>query len=274
MTDRSASELFEQLLQLTCLLRSPEGCAWDRAQTIDSIRPHFVEEFHEVLEALDLHDDEKLQDELGDLLYLLTFIATVAEESNRFCMSDIISGIDAKLRRRHPHVFGDVVASTPDEVRQTWETIKLEERTHKGRRSLLDGLPAELSALLTARRIQEKAASVGFDWSDPSDVLDKIEEELKELRAEIDDGRVDLQENELGDLLFAVVNVARFQEIDPEAALRRTNLKFRRRFAAIEEAFKGRDLRDVGLEAMDRVWNESKIGEDASGEADDQSEES
>lgn len=274
MTDTSASQLFGQLLELTRLLRSSEGCAWDRAQTIDSIRPHFVEEFHEVLEALDLRDDEKLQDELGDLLYLLTFIATVAEENSLFSMSDIISGIDAKLRRRHPHVFGNVVASTPDEVRETWETIKLEEKTHKERRSLLDGLPVDLSALLTARRIQEKAAAVGFDWSDPKDVLDKVEEELRELRAEIEGGRLDLQENELGDLLFAVVNIARFQEIDPEAALRRTNLKFRRRFAAIEKAFKGQSLRDVGLEAMDRVWNESKMAEDVSGEANDQSEES
>ncbi len=280
MTDKRASQLFGQLLQLTRLLRSPKGCAWDRAQTIGSIRPHFVEEFHEVLEALDLHDDERLKDELGDLLYLIAFMAIVSEENDRFRMSDIISGIDAKLRRRHPHVFGDVVASTPDEVRGTWETIKLEEKTHKERRSMLDGLPHDLSALLTARRIQEKAASVGFDWDDPKDVISKIEEELEELRTEIEDGDVDLQENELGDLLFAIVNVARFQEIDPEAALRRTNLKFRRRFAAIEKAFEGQDLRDVGLEAMDKVWNESKTADPKQGGAshpdrtDDQSEES
>ncbi len=259
-TDRSR-DAFAELVALTRHLRSPEGCAWDRAQTVASIRPHLVEEFHELLEALDVADDGRLRDELGDLLFLIVFIARIAEEEERFGVGDVIEGIDAKLRRRHPHVFGDEVASTPDEVRSTWETIKLTEKSHADRKSILDGLPREFSALLTARRLQEKAGAVGFDWESPHDVLDKIEEEVRELRDEIDDGPRERREAELGDLLFAIVNIARSLEIDPEAALRKTNLRFRKRFALIEERFKGQDLREVGLEAMDRVWNEAKKAE-------------
>ncbi len=251
----------DELVELTRHLRSPDGCAWDRAQTIDSIRPHLVEEFHEVLEALDVSDDDRLCDELGDLLFLIVFIARIAEEQGRFDLPTVIEGIDAKLRRRHPHVFGDEVATTPDEVRSMWETTKLREKTHAARSSILDGLPREFSALLAARRIQEKAAAVGFDWEKPADVVDKIEEEVGELRAELDGGPRERVESELGDLLFAIVNVARFLEIDPEAALRKTNMKFRKRFALIEERFRGQDLRTVGLEAMDRVWEEAKKSE-------------
>jgi MazG family protein len=251
-------EAFAELIELTRHLRSRDGCAWDRAQTVETIRPHLVEEFHEVLEALDADDDVRLRDELGDLLFILVFIARIAEEDGRFDIAQITQGIDAKLRRRHPHVFGDMQASTPDEVRSHWETTKLTEDSHAGRRSILDGLPRELSALLTARRIQEKAAAVGFDWQGPADVLDKIEEETTELREEIGSDAPDRLEAELGDLLFAVVNIARFLAVDPEAALRKTNIRFRKRFGLIEERFEGQDLRDVGLEAMDSVWEEAK----------------
>lgn len=253
---------FERLVELTKLLRSRDGCAWDRAQTIASIRPHLVEEFHEVLEALDHDDDARLRDELGDLLFLVVFMASIAEDNNRFDLRTIIDGIDAKLRRRHPHVFGSDVASTPDEVRSTWEAAKLGEETHRARASILDGLPRDLSALLSARRMQEKAAAVGFDWEHLTDVLRKIDEELQELKKEIAAEREGRYEEELGDLLFAIVNVARFVRVDPEAALRKTNLKFRRRFAEIEKRFEGRDLREVGLPAMDRVWNETKEREE------------
>jgi len=254
-TDRGP---FYELVELTKHLRSPEGCAWDRAQTIESIRPHLVEEFHEALEAMDERDDVKLRDELGDLLFLIVFISIMGEEVGRFTLDDVVAGIDEKLRRRHPHVFGDAVAETPEDVRGTWETQKLTEKSHADRESMLDGLPREFSALLTARRMQEKAASVGFDWPSPNEVFDKIVEETGELREELSHGDRDRQEDEIGDLLFAVVNIARYQGIDPEAALRRTNLKFRTRFAAIERHFKGTDLRDVGLEAMDAVWNRVK----------------
>lgn len=258
MSTKKAAESFEELLELTRHLRSGEGCAWDRAQTVDTLRPHLVEEFHEVIEALDDGDDATFKDELGDLLFLIVFMARIAEEEGRFAVGDVLAGIDDKLRRRHPHVFGSETASTPDEVRATWEAAKLKEESHAARTSLLDGLPRGMSALLTARRLQEKAAAVGFDWDEVSLVIAKIDEELAELRAEIDRGQGGRHAEELGDLLFAIVNVARFLSVDPEAALRATNLKFRARFAAIEKTFSGRDLRDVGLEAMDRVWNDAK----------------
>ena len=264
MSDRTESA-FEALVALTSHLRSPDGCAWDRAQTIKTIRPHLVEEFHEVLEALDAEDDAKLRDELGDLLFLIVFIARMAEEENRFGVEDVIEGIDSKLRRRHPHVFGEQNADTPSQVRSHWETTKLTEKAHAERTSILDGLPRDLPALLSARRLQEKAAAVGFDWDDVKDVVGKVNEELSELLKEMDEVDYSRHEEELGDLLFAVVNLARFLSVDPEAALRKTNLKFKRRFAAIERRFEGNDLREVGLEAMDRVWNEAKGGEKEKG---------
>ncbi len=262
MSTKRAASAFRELLELTAHLRSPDGCAWDRAQTVETLRPHLVEEFHELLEAMDEGGDDRFSDELGDLMFLVVFMARIAEEEERFNMADVLSGIDDKLRRRHPHVFGTETASTPDEVRSTWETAKLSESSHAGRESILDGLPRELPALLAARRLQEKAAAVGFDWDDVGLVLGKIEEELSELKAEIDAGDAGRHAEELGDLLFAIVNVARFLSVDPEAALRATNLKFRRRFASIEETFRGRDLREVGLEAMDRAWDEAKRKED------------
>lgn len=264
MDSQSCSRAFAELLRLTEFLRSPDGCAWDRAQTIETLRPHLVEEFHEVLEALDHGDDAKVRDELGDLLFLIVFIARIAEEQGRFDLVDIVAGIDAKLRRRHPHVFGEARADTPDEVRSRWETGKLGEDGHRGRRSILDGLPRDLPALLTARRLQEKAAATGFDWPEIGDVIAKAEEELSELRAEIAESEAVGIEAELGDLLFSIVNVARFLKVDPEAALRKTNLKFRKRFALIEERFRDRELKDVGLEAMDRVWDEAKDLEEKS----------
>lgn len=258
MNREKACEAFEALVALTSQLRSPEGCAWDRAQTIASVRPHLVEELHEVLEALDHGDDEKLRDELGDLLYIVVLISEIAADDGRFELGDVVKGIDHKLRRRHPHVFAGESAGTPDEVRATWEGMKRSEKGHEARQSILDGLPRDLSALLTARRMQEKAAAVGFDWTDVPEVIAKAEEELGELRDEITAGRAERYERELGDLLFATVNLARFLNLDPEAALRKANIRFRRRFMEIEKRFRGRDLREVGLAAMDKVWNEAK----------------
>ena len=233
---------------------------------METIRPHLVEEFHEVLEALDVNDDDELRDELGDLLFLIVFIARMTEEGERFDLASVVRGIDTKLRRWHPHVFGDQKADTPEAVRSHWETTKLTEPSHAGRTSILDGLPRGFPALLAARRLQEKAAAVGFDWEKIEDVFAKVDEELEELRDEVAQERAEKYEEELGDLLFAVVNIARSVSVDPEAALRKTNLKFRRRFAVIEDRFKGEDLRDVGLEAMDRVWNEAKESENEPGD--------
>jgi MazG family protein len=262
---KRAGEAFRKLVELTAMLRSQEGCAWDRAQTVSTIRPHLVEEFHEVLEAMDAGDDDELRDELGDLLFLIVFIARMSEEDGGFDLCGVIEGIDEKLRRRHPHVFGDKEATTPDAVRSHWETTKLTEKSHSTRASILDGLPRDLPALLAARRLQEKAAAVGFDWDDLSDVIAKLDEELAELRAEIEQACEERYEEELGDVLFTVVNIARTLRIDPEAALRKTNVKFRTRFADIEKRFRGRDLREVGLAAMDEVWNETKEHEGGGG---------
>jgi tetrapyrrole methylase family protein/MazG family protein len=182
----------------------------------------------------------------------------MTEEGDRFDLTAVVEGIESKLRRRHPHVFGDLEATTADAVRSHWETTKLEEKSHATRASILDGLPRDFPALLSARRLQEKAAAVGFDWDNLGDVLAKVDEELAELREEVADRREEKYEEELGDLLFAIVNIARSLAVDPEAALRKTNLKFRRRFALIEDRFRDRDLSEVGLEAMDRVWNEAK----------------
>jgi len=255
---KSSADAFMRLLELTGVLRSPEGCAWDRAQTVSTIRPHLVEEFHELLEALDAEDDDALRDEMGDLLFLVVFLGAMAEDEGRFTLGQVIEGIDAKLRRRHPHVFGDEKADTPDEVRSRWESGKLEEKTHAARESVLDGLPRDLPALLAARRMQEKAGAVGFDWERLEDVLAKLREETDELAAEVAADDRERCEQEIGDLLFSAVNVARFLSIDPEAALRKTSLRFRRRFALIEERFRGADLRKVGLAEMDRVWEEAK----------------
>jgi MazG family protein len=248
-------------VELTETLRSPEGCAWDRAQTIETLRPHLVEEFHEVLEALDAAEDAGLRDELGDLLFLVVFMAQIAGEGGRFDIAGVVEGLTAKLIRRHPHVFGDKIATTPDQVRSHWEKTKLEEKTHAARESILDGLPKDLSSLLTARRIQEKAGAVGFDWKDATDVIAKVREELGELEDEVERGDTERLRDELGDLLFSIVNVARFLHVDPDQALRRTNARFRRRFAVIEDRLRGRDLSKVGLEEMDRIWNEAKEDE-------------
>jgi tetrapyrrole methylase family protein/MazG family protein len=259
---KGPGDAFSRLAALTARLRSPDGCAWDRAQTVDTIRPHLVEEFHEVLEAMDGGDPDRLRDELGDLLFLVVFIARMSEEAGGFDLVSVIDGIDAKLRRRHPHVFGDKTAATPDAVRSHWETTKLTESSHRERGSILDGLPRDMPSLLIARRLQEKAAAVGFDWKDVRDVVAKVDEEMAELRDELTGVSEPRFKEELGDLLFAIVNLARFLRIDPEAALRKTNLKFRRRFAAIEDRFRGQDLREVSLEAMDAVWNEAKQEEE------------
>jgi MazG family protein len=255
---RSSADAFRRLLELTSTLRSPDGCAWDRAQTVSTIRPHLVEEFHELLEALDADDNAALRDEMGDILFLVVFLGAMAEDEGRFTLEQTIEGIDAKLRRRHPHVFGDEKADTPDEVRSRWESGKLEDETHAARESVLDGLPRDLPALLAARRLQEKAGAVGFDWEKMEDVLAKLREETDELALEVAAGDRERCEQEIGDLLFSVVNVARSLSIDPEAALRKTSLRFRRRFALIEERFRGSDLRKVGLAEMDRVWEEAK----------------
>jgi MazG family protein len=251
-----AAGKFEQLLELARRLRSKDGCPWDRAQTEETMRPHLLEEAYEVLEALDEEDTDKYADELGDLLFIVIFMTLIAEEAERFNISRVLSGISAKLVSRHPHVFGDKTASDSATATACWEEAKRKEKRHSRRESILEGVPKALPSLIRARRIQEKAAAVGFDWEDSGQVVDKIEEEVAELRTALDKGDRTEIAAELGDLLFSAVNLARFLGINPEAELRRTTKKFMERFRYVERNLP--DLKEATLEEMDRLWNDSK----------------
>jgi len=255
---------FTELVEIMARLRGESGCPWDRQQTHESIKPYLVEESYEVLEAIDERDPAKLCEELGDLTLQVVFHARMAEEAAAFDIGDVLAAICEKLKRRHPHVFGDVVAETAQEVLFNWEQIKQTERQEsQGKASLLDGVPRELPALLRAHRLQEKASRVGFDWSEAREVLQKVEEEFGELRAAMEGQAPERVEAELGDLLFALVNLGRFLAVNPEEALRKTIARFIRRFRHIEEALaeSGRSLGKATLQEMDALWAEAKAQE-------------
>ncbi len=243
------------LQELAAHLRSPEGCPWDRKQTHRSLRSCLLEETYEVLEALDEEDSGQLKSELGDLLLQIVLHAQLAAEAGEFTMEELVAGIVEKLVRRHPHVFGDVSVSGAEEVMVNWEEIKRGEREHT--QGLLDSVPRDLPALARAEAIQRKVVRVGFDWPDLSGVLDKVAEEIGELREA--EGQ-EMKEKELGDLLFALVNLARWMKIDAESALRETNLRFARRFGRMEALCdqKGERLGDLPLEEQDRLWEQAK----------------
>ena len=265
LLDRPATEL-EDLVAMIRVLRAPGGCPWDQKQTLQSVRAYLIEEAHELAAAIDADDTEELKEELGDLLFQAAFIACLAEEQGQFKAEDAVGDIFAKMVVRHPHVFGDAgPLADEDEVLAAWEAQKAD----GGRRSVLAGVPPSLPALTGAYRLTQKAAGVGFDWSDVSDVIAKVREELVEveeaLTVESEEQRRAQLEEEVGDLLFATANLARHLKIDPEASLARVNLKFRRRFQAVESVFveRGEVLSEVGLEAMDRVWDQVKEAEKA-----------
>jgi tetrapyrrole methylase family protein/MazG family protein len=242
-------------------LRGENGCPWDREQTHASIKPYLLEETYEVLESIDENDPVKLEEELGDLALQVVFHAQMADEAGLFTIADVLRGINEKLRRRHPHIFGDVKADTAQEVLFNWEQIKkLEREKAQGRASLLDGVPRELPALLRAHRLQEKASRVGFDWNEARQVFQKVEEELAELQAAMESEQPDRMEAELGDLLFSLVNLGRFIAVNPEDALRKTIARFIARFQYIEEelAKRGTAPGQVTLEEMDALWAEAK----------------
>jgi tetrapyrrole methylase family protein/MazG family protein len=254
-------DLFAELVEIMARLRGEGGCPWDREQTHESIQPYLIEETYEVLEAIDEQDPAKLREELGDLVLQVVFHAQMAKEAGSFSITDVLATITDKLRRRHPHVFGEVKAETAQEVLFNWEQIKqAERRKAKGEASLLDGVPRELPALLRAHRLQEKASRVGFDWAEAEEVLRKVEEELAELRAAMEGQAVDRMEAEMGDLLFALVNLSRFIAVNPEEALRKTIARFIARFRYIEEelARSGRLLRQTSLQEMDALWADAK----------------
>jgi len=247
---------FQRLLDVVARLRGPDGCPWDRKQTHASLARHMVEEAHEAVDAIHHEDWDHLSEELGDLLLQVALHAQLASEEGTFDARDPLRSIIAKLLRRHPHVFGEVQLDTPEEVIARWESIKAEER---GEPSVLDGLAEGLPALLYAFKVQTRAARVGFDWEEAEDVLPKLEEELREIEEALRCGGGHLEE-ELGDLLFTLVNICRHYKVDPEIALMRSALKFGRRFRAMEEecSRSGRDMQEMTLEELDRLWEASK----------------
>jgi MazG family protein len=254
----------DRLLAIMARLRDPNGgCPWDLEQDFASIAPYTIEEAYEVADAIERGDLDDLKDELGDLLLQVVFHSRMAEEAGHFAFDDVAEAISGKMVRRHPHVFGDEGERSAGEVKTRWEEIKAEEKAAKGAApaSILDDVPLALPALTRAVKLQNRAARVGFDWPDTSLVVDKLNEEMLELSAEIaKGGEPDRLEDEMGDLLFVYANLARHLKVDPEAALRRANAKFRRRFGRIEEklAAMGKRPEDSSLEEMDALWNEAK----------------
>ena len=263
-------------------LRGPEGCPWDRAQDYDSVKGLLLEEAYEVVDAVNARDFAALEDELGDLLFQVVVYSRLAEEEKRFTIDDVIEHVHAKLVRRHPHVFGETRARTPEEALKSWNAVKVTERAAGGQadseigamKSLLDGVAPALPSTLEAYELGVRAAEAGFDWANVDDLLKKVEEEIRELRRQLSrepscasgqrlptaSGRI---EDEVGDLLFAAANLARFLDSDPESCLRRANQKFKRRFQALEQevAKRGKRAQDCRPEELDRIWNGVKARE-------------
>ncbi|MBI3404976.1 MAG: nucleoside triphosphate pyrophosphohydrolase [Acidobacteria bacterium] len=261
------SRKFEDLVAVQARLRAPNGCPWDREQTHESLRTYLIEETYEVLDRLDAKEFDKLPEELGDLLLQVVFHSQLAQEAGRFEIGDVIESIHDKLVRRHPHVFGDVKADTSKQVLKNWEELKAEERKSEkpsqNGESILDGVPRTLPALLEAYQLTRRAANIGFDWQHVEEIFDKLKEETDELRRTFSEktGEGNARtEEEVGDLLFVAVNIARFLKIDPEIALKKANRKFSSRFRAMEEAKRqqGSKLADASREEMENLWEQAK----------------
>lgn len=259
----NAGEKFERLVSIMARLRAPGGCPWDREQTFDTIKPFLLEETYEVMQAIDERDWPDLAEELGDLLLQVVFFSEMAAEGGHFNIEAPIDAVNEKLIRRHPHVFADETAETEGDVRKIWGEIKAKERAGKGKPTnsgLLDSVPRVLPALVEAQQIAARAAGAGFDWPNIREVLAKLDEERQEFEAVMEAGPQAAIEDELGDLLFVIVNLARFVKVDPEQALRRTNAKFRKRFSHVEQgiAERGKQFGNTSIEEMEELWQEAK----------------
>lgn len=252
---KNLADVFLNFVEIVKILR--QNCPWDREQTNESISHLIIEEAYEMLDSIQNNDDEEFSKELGDLLLHIVMHSIMAEERGAFNLIDVINKITEKMINRHPHVFSNVQVSSQEEVLENWERIKQKE----GRKNTLDGVPLNLPALLRAERIQQKASRVGFDWDKKQDVWAKVEEEFAELKNELKNGYTEKVEEEFGDLLFALVNAARFENITPETALQKTNTKFINRFRYIEEKARsmGKRLTEMTLSEMDEIWNEAKL---------------
>ena len=264
----SAAAALAQAIAIMARLRAPDGCPWDREQTFDSIKRHTLEETYEVFDAIERRAWPDLKDELGDLLLQVLFYAQMASEAGYFTLQDVASNLNAKLIRRHPHIFGDVVASDSADVLRNWEQIKQSEKKaaaspQSPQPSMLDDIPRTMPAVLEAAKLGSRAAKVGFDWPDANGLFDKLHEEIGELKAELTppsgSQSIPAIEAEFGDILFTAVNLARHLKVDPESALRATNAKFRRRFAAMESAAGSRDALAASTPyELDLLWNQAK----------------
>jgi len=255
--NNSAAEKFDELIKIIKRLQAPDGCPWDREQTNASLLPFFLEEVYEVIESVDNENWPELKEELGDILLHVVFQAVLAEKNGHFSINDSLDHVNEKLVRRHPHVFGDAKADEAFHAKQNWEAEKHKE---KNRKSRLDGVPKTLPALIRAQRLQQKASYAGFDWNEVQQVWDKIHEEIQELKEAQSENTKEHIAEEIGDVLFSVVNLARFLDIPAEDALRKTNKKFTDRFARVEEELKkrGKTVEESNLEEMDDIWNEVK----------------
>ena len=251
---------FEDLLQIMKMLRAPGGCPWDREQTHKSIRQNFIEETYEVIEAIDTEDRELLKEELGDVLLQVVFHSEMESEVGSFDINDVCDGICKKLIVRHPHIFADVKADTTDEVLSNWDKIKMQTKSQKTQSDAMDSVSKSLPSLMRSEKLQKKAAKVGFDWPDVSGALQKVEEETQELQKAIEDGDKKGMEEELGDLLFSVVNVSRFLKVDSEEALYHACDKFTNRFRMVEALAKERGIamESAPLSLLDSLWDEVK----------------
>lgn len=264
----AAAEAMNRLIDIMARLRDPEtGCAWDVAQDFSTIAPYTIEEAYEVADAIQRDDMAELKEELGDLLFQVVFHSQMAKEAGAFQIADVIEEINSKMVRRHPHVFGAADTRTADQQVAAWEVIKAEERAAKGQHgaeeSALDGVALALPALLRAEKLQKRAARVGFDWTDPAPIFDKLQEETDEVRDAISSGDPDRIEDELGDLLFVAANLSRRLSVDPEQALRRANAKFERRFRAMEilARSENRDFAALDINAQEALWQRVKLDE-------------
>ena len=260
---KSAGDKFNRLVAIMAQLRAPSGCPWDREQTFDSIKPYTLEETYEVLDAIDARDWPGLAEELGDFILQAVFYAQMAREAGYFDIENSLDAINQKLVRRHPHIFADARADTAADVKQRWDEIKATEKKSVADKLLLDSVPRSLPALMEAAQISRKAADTGFDWDGPEQVLEKLEEELTELSEARDSAAHEEIEGEIGDILFVLVNLARWCKVDPEQALRKSNAKFRRRFGFVEQQLKARgaSLKESSLEEMETLWARAKAQE-------------
>ena len=251
---------FKKITKIVDTLMSENGCPWDKIQTRESLKPYLVEEVYETLEALDSNDPEQIKDELGDLLYQILFHAKISENRGEFNIQDVVECISKKMVRRHPHVFKEGTLETPEQVVTQWEEIKKQEKISTLRKSALDGVPKHLPGLLRAQKLQKKAAKHGFDWDKIDDVFDKLDEEVTEFKEAVLSGKEIDMTAELGDIIFVLVNIAKFKNIDAEEAVRATNNKFIKRFQHIEAevAKSGKTLKETTLEELEQHWQDAK----------------